>query len=57
MPGAAGRVDHLEGGSKAKLGQRRIERALEQKLLDEVGRLEEGVALAGEGGKILVEIA
>jgi hypothetical protein len=56
VPGAAGGIDHPHD-LEAEGVDRRIERAVENELLDEVRRLEQGELLARGLGEVLVEIA
>ena len=53
---AAGRVDHPDL-AEAELADRRVERPVEDELLDELRRLQQGVALARRLGEVLVEVA
>ena len=56
MARAAGGINHPHDAEAESLDGRG-EGAVEDELLDEVGRLEEGVSLAGGFGEVLVEVA
>lgn len=56
VAGAAGGVDQARG-LVAELADRRGERAVEDEFLDELGRLQQRVALAGGLRQVLVEVA
>lgn len=56
VAGAAGGIDQGRTGKAEGLDGRR-EGAVEDELLDEVGRLEQGVGVLGVLGQVLVEIA
>ena len=53
---AAGRIDHPDL-AEAELPDRGVERPVQDERLDELGRLEEGIALARRLGQVLVEVA
>ena len=56
VPGPAGRVDHREPVQRP-LGQRRLQRPVEDELLDEHRRLQQRVGVLGVLGQVLVQVA